>query len=145
MKDYFTHGPGMGFFVCFFNLNICFGSTRNTEKDRKRRITSLLSWCHFLSEPLKSSARPRGTQEKAEILYWGISTWKKQTTNELSVACTTSSKAPFMFGPSNEAALHLQQKSLYEVQTEVCQTHLWEILFCSTAVLSTLSHQPLPL
>lgn len=36
MKDYFTYGPGMGGFVCFFNLKISFGSTRNREKDKRK-------------------------------------------------------------------------------------------------------------
>lgn len=45
-----------------------------------------------------------------------------------------------MFGPSNKAALHWQQKPLYEVQAEVYQTCFWSSLFCSAAILSALSH-----
>lgn len=55
-------------------------------------------------------------------------------------SCATSSKAHFMFGPSNKAALHWQQKPLYEVQAEVHQTCLCSILFCSAAILSVSSH-----
>lgn len=37
MKSYLNYGPGVGFFICFFNLNICFGSIRNTEEKKKER------------------------------------------------------------------------------------------------------------